>query len=92
MTITTDDQTSRFTDGRYDGVLQVMDRQHGDYRIMWDRSKPEEVLEARHTFERLRGQRYLAYTVSEDGTRGETVRDFDPEAQRVILAPQLQGG
>jgi hypothetical protein len=88
----TTDQSDRFAEGRFDGVLQVMDHQQGDYRVMWDKDKSEEVIEARHTFERLRAQGYLAYTVGEDGSRGEVITEFDPEAGRTILAPQLVGG
>src|SRR4051812_30201304 len=81
------EHTDRFTEGNYDGVLRVMDREQGDYKVMWDKDKPDEILEARHTFERLKAKGYLAYTVSEDGSRGETITEFDPEAGRTILAP-----
>jgi hypothetical protein len=92
VTTTTPDNDTRYADGAYDGVLQVMDRDHGDYKVMWNKDNEAEVLEARHTFERLRSQRFLAYTVKEDGSQGEVIREFDPEAGRVILAPQLVGG
>jgi hypothetical protein len=43
-------------------------------------------------FDTLKEKRYLAYTVSEDGTKGEVIREFDPEAGAIIMAPQVVGG
>jgi hypothetical protein len=34
----------------------------------------------------------LAYSVTGKGDKGDKVTSFDPEAERVIMSPQLVGG
>ncbi len=74
------------------GELRIMD-QTGDHKIIWDTSRPDEVQEARGTFERLRAKGYIAYRVNPgDGGKGEIMREFDQAAGKIILAPAMQGG
>jgi hypothetical protein len=73
------------------GELVVMDRS-GDTKIIWDSSKPDEVDTARQTFDRLRKKGYMAYSVKKGGDKGEVIREFDPDAEKIILAPQMVGG
>lgn len=65
----------------------------GDTRITWDKRNPEEVDNARATFDRMRGKGYLAYAVNpEDATKGAQLTAFDPSAEKVIFAPAHRGG
>ena len=71
----------------------------GDARIMWDRNNPDEVRAAREAFESLTkpkskgGRGHVAYKAEgKNGERGEVIRKFDPEAERIILVPQIVGG
>lgn len=73
------------------GTLHAMDHT-GDTRFMWDKDKPEEVAAAKAQFDTLKRKNYLAYTVNADGSQGEVIREFDPEAQAIIMSPQLVGG
>jgi len=74
------------------GELAVMGRQ-GDTKIIWDSDKPDEVENARRTFNDLRKKGYLAFSVKgKDGAKGEQISEFDPEAERLILAPPMRGG
>jgi hypothetical protein len=75
------------------GEIAVLGRQ-GDTRLMWDKSKPDEVRAARKMFDDLRGKGYLAFSVIERavGDRGEQLRTFDPEAEKIIMAAPMQGG
>lgn len=73
------------------GTLHVMDRT-GDTKIMWSSDNPDEVEAAKATFDSLKKKKFLAYTVREDGEKGEVIRDFDKTAERIIMAPQLVGG
>lgn len=74
------------------GRLYVMDKT-GDTRVTWDRRNPEEVANAKRTFDELRGKGYLAYSVSPaDGSKGQQLHAFDPDAEKIILAPQMRGG
>lgn len=73
------------------GSLTVLDGS-GDSRFMWSKDNPDEVKAAKSTFKKLKDKGYLAYKVKGDGTKGEVLREFDPEAEKIIMAPQLVGG
>ena len=64
----------------------------GDTKIIWDPDKSDEVETARATFNNLKKKGYLAYKVDRKGDKGEVIREFDPNAEKMILAPQTVGG
>lgn len=65
----------------------------GDQRVMWDRTQLDEVASARKTFDDLRKKGYLAYRAEgKKGEAGEQIREFDPDAERIILVRPSQGG
>lgn len=72
-------------------VLAVLDAS-GDTRIIWNPDNPDEVANAKRTFDDLKKKGYVAYAVKRDGEKGEVVKGFDPEAEKLILAPQMRGG
>ena len=72
-------------------TLHVMDRT-GDTKVMWSADNPDEVEAAQATFDKLKKKGYLAYSVKDDGSKGEVIRKFDKTAGRIIMAPQLVGG
>lgn len=71
--------------------LVILDRT-GDTKIIWDPDKPVEVESARQSFNNLRAKGYMAYKVDRDGGKGEVIKQFDPLATKIILAPQMVGG
>ena len=73
------------------GQLRVMGAE-GDVKTTWDTAKPDEVAEAKAQFDRLIAKGYQAYAVKGNGDKGERIREFDPDAGRIILAPQMRGG
>lgn len=73
------------------GELCVLD-DTGDTKLIWDRSKQDEVDAAKAMFTTLKKKGYFAYSVVDNGENGEVVTEFDPTAERIIMAPQLQGG
>jgi len=73
------------------GELSVLDRT-GDTKIMWDSAQDAEVDAARATFDDLKKKGYLAYSVNKKGDKGEVMKKFDPDAERIIMAPPLVGG
>ena len=73
------------------GEMCVMDRT-GDTKIIWDRTKPDEVESAREQFDKLRKKGYAAYKVESGGGKGEVIREFDAHAEKIILAPPMVGG
>jgi hypothetical protein len=74
------------------GEMAVMTPADGDLRIIWDSDKPAEVEHARKTFDEFKSKGYLAYSVSKGGERGEVLNKFNPEAEKLILAPRMVGG
>lgn len=74
------------------GELSMMDHA-GDTKIIWDADNADEVAAARRTFDDLRKKGFAAYSVEgKDGEKNEVVREFDPEAERIIMAPPMVGG
>lgn len=67
----------------------------GDTKTIWDPGNEAEVAAARAQFEKLvRENRFSAFRISaEDPNKtGERMREFDPEARRIIFVPPVQGG
>jgi hypothetical protein len=75
------------------GEMATLDRT-GDTKVIWDKDNEDEVEAARATFDRLtKDKKYTAFHVTgKDGKKGERMRAFDPEAERIILVPQMVGG
>jgi hypothetical protein len=74
------------------GLMHELDKT-GDTRVMWDRGNEDEVAAARAQFNALRKKGFTAYRAEgKDGTRGEVIREFDADAERIILVKQLVGG
>lgn len=72
-------------------TLHVLDRT-GDTKVMWSADNPDEVAAAQATFDSLKKKGYLAYTVKDDGSKGDVIRKFDKTAGRIIMSPQMVGG
>jgi hypothetical protein len=71
--------------------MAVMDHT-GDTKTIWDTDDPVQVEVARDTFNKLKKKGYIAYKVKKDGEKGEMMREFDPEAGKVIMSPAMAGG
>lgn len=68
--------------------------QSGDTKLTWDPHEPAEVDAARAQFNTLvRDKKYAAFRMgARDGVQGEQVREFDPNAERIIFVPPMKGG
>lgn len=77
---------------QYTGYMAVMGRD-GDTKYMWDANKQDEVDIARKTFESFRKKGYLAFRATgKEGAKGEQIRTFQPDAERIIFVPPMVGG
>lgn len=65
---------------------------NGDTKITWDRRNTVEVDVARSAFNKAKAGGHMAYKVDDSGRRGLVLHEFDPAAERIILAPPMQGG
>lgn len=74
------------------GEMRILKPQ-GDLKVMWDAKKENEVKAARDQFERLtRDGKYKAYSVKKEGEKDQQINKFDPDAEKIILAPAIMGG
>lgn len=71
--------------------LSVMGRR-GDTKVIWSANNPDEVANARRTFEDLRKKGFMAYSVEEGGAAGRQITEFAPDAERLIMVPAMRGG
>lgn len=61
--------------------------------VEWDPANPAEVATATEAFNTAQREGVpLAYTVPASGEQGEVIRDFDPEADEIIMTRQMAGG
>lgn len=77
--------------GTQKSVLAVMDGS-GDSKFMWDPKNEVEVAAAKAQFDALKKKGYIAFTVDKKGEKGEIIREFDPELEKIIMTPPLAGG
>jgi len=73
------------------GEMETLDST-GHTRTTWDSENSAEVEAARGQFDVLTRKGYKAFRVKRDGGEGEPMKSFDPEAEKMILVPPLQGG
>jgi hypothetical protein len=73
------------------GVMVILDRS-GDTKHIWDRSNADEVAAARAVFDQMTKKGYQAWSVTRKGDKDRRITEFDPEAEKMILAPALVGG
>lgn len=74
------------------GELRVMG-QKGDSRHMWNPDNKDEVAAAKRIWDDLVGKKkFLGFKVKKDGEPGERMREFDPQAGKLIIAPPMSGG
>lgn len=72
-------------------LLAAMDGS-GDSKFMWDPKSADEVAAAKAQFDALKKKGYIAFTVDKKGEKGELIREFDPELEKIIMTPPLAGG
>jgi len=73
------------------GVIVILDST-GDTKHIWDRNNTVEVEEARSLFDRMKAKGMQAWSVTRKGDKDQRITEFDPQAEKIIFAPALQGG
>lgn len=71
--------------------MEVMDPT-GHTSISWDADVDIEVSIARSAFDEAIKKGYQAFRVRGEDQKGERLTAFDPEAEKILLIPQLKGG
>lgn len=75
------------------GTMRVLSQSAGDTRVTWSRRNAAEVAAARRSFDELTSapNNFAAFSVSA-GQRGERIKEFDPEAEEILIVPPVAGG
>jgi hypothetical protein len=76
--------------------LSYLDPAAGDVELNWTAGSTDEIEAARAAFTAMKGKGFMAYKVT-PGRRGgephrEQIREFDPQAGRIVMTPPLAGG
>lgn len=71
--------------------LTIIDRS-GDTKLIWSKDNEDEVENAERTFNDLKKKGFAAYAVKKGGKKGKVINGFDPDAEKIIMAPLLRGG
>jgi len=72
-------------------VMKILNA-NGDDRIVWDRDNGFEAMEAKKKFEDLLRKGYKAYSVGPDGKKGRRIKEFDVDAEDIIMVPKTSKG
>lgn len=63
----------------------------GDLRISWNSENEREVAVAKETFEKWVRDGWSAFR-DKLGVKGDKIKTFDPDAERIVLIPPVAGG
>ena len=72
--------------------LRILDKDAGDLKVIWDKDNSDEVCAAESQFNSLTKKGFLAYSVTAKGEKGKMIKDFDPDAEKIIMIPKIVGG
>lgn len=75
---------------RMTATLSVTDHT-GDTRIEWDKEDEASVAIAHASYLKAKEKGHMAYREGADGDRTQ-LHAFDPDAERIVMLPQLVGG
>ena len=73
------------------GRLRILGKD-GDREMPWTPADSRQLTAVRCEFETLLRAGYQAYSLDDTGRTGEHLRQFNPEAAEIILAPRFRGG
>ncbi len=73
------------------GQLRQLSRK-GDVNISWDSENETEVSAAKKIFDEKIKEGWAAFAEKKLGGKGDRIRTFDPDAERIVLVPPIAGG
>jgi hypothetical protein len=73
-------------------ALQIVMDRSGDARHEFDGADAEAVAQAEKRFRALTGKGFRAVALGKDGTPDRLLKSFEPDIERTLFIPQLQGG
>ena len=73
------------------GQLREMSKK-GDLKLLWDSDNEQEVSAAKEVFDKRIKEGWAAFGEKRFGGKGERIKVFDPEDERIVLVPPIAGG
>ncbi len=73
------------------GEIREMSRK-GDLKLSWNSGNEKEVAAAKEVFDKRVKEGWAAFGEKIMGCKGNRIRTFDPDAERIVLVPQVAGG
>ncbi len=64
----------------------------GDLRLAWSKDKEQEIEAAKSLFDEKMRAGWAAFEDKGAGTKGNKVKEFNVNAERIILVPRLVAG
>ncbi len=73
------------------GQLRQLSRK-GDVKLSWSSDNEQEVSAAKKIFDDKIKEGWAAFAEKRLGGKGDRIRTFDPDAERIVLVPPIAGG
>jgi len=64
----------------------------GDERLVWDRDNGREAKQAKKRFLDLLKQGYTAFSVDRDSEKNRKIKEFDVDAEEILMVPETVKG
>ncbi len=73
------------------GQLRQLSRK-GDVNLSWNSENETEVTAAKKIFDEKIKEGWAAFAEKRLGGKGDRIRTFDPDVERIVLVPPIAGG
>lgn len=64
----------------------------GDVKISWNSENEKEITIVKEIFEKKIKEGWSAFRETFKGEKGERIKIFDRDVERIVLVPQISGG
>lgn len=75
----------------YNHILKIL-TENGDDRITWDKENGPQAKAAKERFLKLLDQGYMAFSVDNKGKKNRRIKEFDVDAEEIIMVPKTVKG
>ena len=72
-------------------VLKIL-CEKGDERLVWDKEDGQEAKEAKAKFVEFMNKDYKAYSVDVNGKKNRRIKEFDVDAEEILMVPPTAKG
>ena len=73
-------------------TMSILSTELGDREFTWNPEDEGSVAVAEREFSKARENGMFAMSVGVEGVGSELITEFDPTAEAIVVAPQIQGG